>query len=166
MSLKDKNFLVTGAAQGIGLGITRSIIEAGGKVAMIDINEKTLNNASFDLEKKYPSTTLPLVADLTEMNSFSEAIKKTHTLIGPINGFCNSAAASKGLGPFHEYDLSDVETTLELSFTILWKALTCQVSYIDEHQATSSIVNISSNSAIRDMLLIPYMLLQKLRLII
>ena len=149
MSLKDKNFLVTGAAQGIGLGITRSIIEAGGKVAMIDINEKTLNNASFDLEKKYPSTTLPLVADLTEMNSFSEAIKKTHTLIGPINGFCNSAAASKGLGPFHEYDLSDVETTLELSFTILWKALTCQVSYIDEHKATSSIVNISSNSAIR-----------------
>ena len=95
MSLKDKNFLVTGAAQGIGLGITRSIIEAGGKVAMIDINEETLNNASFDLEKKYPSTTLPLVADLTEMNSFSEAIKKTHTLIGPINGFCNSAAASK-----------------------------------------------------------------------
>jgi len=149
VSLKDKNFLVTGAAQGIGLGITRSIIEAGGKVAMIDINEEALNDAAFELEKKYPSTTLPLVADLSEMNSFSEAIKKTHTLIGPIDGFCNSAAASKGLGPFHEYDLSDVETTLELSFTILWKALTCQVSYIDEHQATSSIVNISSNSAIR-----------------
>ena len=149
MSLKDKNFLVTGAAQGIGLGISKSIIEAGGKVAMIDINEEALNDAAFKLEKKYPSTTLPLVADLSEMNSFSEAIKKTHTLIGPIDGFCNSAAASKGLGPFHEYDLSDVETTLELSFTILWKALTCQVSYIDEHQATSSIVNISSNSAIR-----------------
>jgi len=149
VSLKDKNFLVTGAAQGIGLGITRSIIEAGGKVAMIDINEEALNDAAFELEKKHPSTTLPLVADLSEMNSFSEAIKKTHTLIGPIDGFCNSAAASKGLGPFHEYDLSDVETTLELSFTILWKALACRVSYIDEHQATSSNVKISSNSAIR-----------------
>ena len=102
MSLKDKNFLVTGAAQGIGLGITRSIIEAGGKVAMIDINEETLNNASFELEKKYPSATLPLIANLTEMNSFAEAIQKTHTLLGPIDGFCNSAAASKGLGPFHK----------------------------------------------------------------
>ena len=75
MSLKEKNFLVTGAAQGIGLGISKSIIEAGGKVAMIDINEEALNDAAFELEKKYPSTTLPLVADLSEMYSFSEAIK-------------------------------------------------------------------------------------------
>ena len=82
MSLKDKNFLVTGAAQGIGLGICKSIIEAGGKVAMIDINEDQLNDAAFELEKKYPSATLPLIANLTEMNSFAEAIQKTHTLIG------------------------------------------------------------------------------------
>ena len=51
MSLKEKNFLVTGAAQGIGLGISKSIIEAGGKVAMIDINEEALNDAAFELEK-------------------------------------------------------------------------------------------------------------------
>ena len=147
MILKDKTYLVTGAAQGIGLGICKSILEAGGKVSMIDLNEDQLNDAAFELEKKYPSATLPLIANLTEMNSFAEAIQKTHTLLGPINGFCNSAAASKGLGPFHEYDLKDVEATLELSFTILWKALTCQVNYIDNHQVTSSIVNISSNSA-------------------
>jgi NAD(P)-dependent dehydrogenase (short-subunit alcohol dehydrogenase family) len=147
--LKDKTYLVTGAAQGIGLGICKSILEAGGKVSMIDLNEDQLNDAAFELEKKYPSATLPLIANLTEMNSFAEAIQKTHTLLGPIDGFCNSAAASRGLGPFHEYDLKDVEATLELSFTILWKALTCQVNYIDNHQVTSSIVNISSNSAIR-----------------
>jgi len=40
------------------------------EVAMIDINEEALNDAAFELEKKYPSTTLPLVADLTEKNSY------------------------------------------------------------------------------------------------
>ena len=53
MILKDKTYLVTGAAQGIGLGICKSILEAGGKVSMIDINEDQLNDSAFELEKKY-----------------------------------------------------------------------------------------------------------------
>ena len=51
MILKDKTYLVTGAAQGIGLGICKSILEAGGKVSMIDINEDQLNDSAFELEK-------------------------------------------------------------------------------------------------------------------
>ena len=54
---------------------------------MIDINEDQLNDSAFELEKKYPSATLPLIANLAEMNSFAEAIQKNSYLIGSYRWF-------------------------------------------------------------------------------
>ena len=36
--MEDKNFLITGAANGIGLEYTRMVLRSGGRVVMTDIN--------------------------------------------------------------------------------------------------------------------------------
>ncbi len=42
LSIDGRNFLVTGAAQGIGRAITRALVEEGARVAAVDIDGKGL----------------------------------------------------------------------------------------------------------------------------
>ena len=43
MSLEGKNIVVTGAAQGIGRALSEMVIELGGNVVAVDMNEAALN---------------------------------------------------------------------------------------------------------------------------
>jgi len=49
----NRNFLVTGGAQGIGLAISRNILTGGGKVFFTDINEIQGEKAREDLAKEF-----------------------------------------------------------------------------------------------------------------
>ena len=62
---------------------------------------------------------------------------------------CNNAAASKGLGPVENYSPEEVQATLDLTFMSLWKCLQIEIQSLKEQSISASIVNISSNAAIR-----------------
>ena len=68
---------------------------------------------------------------------------------GHIDCICNNAAASKGIGPVEDYSLDDVQSTLDLTFTSLWKCLQGEIKILKGQSRPASIVNISSNSAIK-----------------
>ncbi len=147
MYLKNKFFVVTGGAQGIGKGIAKSIIDQGGKVLLVDKNKKLLEETS-KLLNQSNETCIHKCIDLTDLKSFADAISFGHDLHGDIHGFCNGAALSSTSGPFETFTENDVNETIELTFTILWKSLTVEAKYLKKHKIPCSIVNISSNAAI------------------
>ena len=66
-----------------------------------------------------------------------------------LNCICNNAASSQGIGPVESYSLEDVQTTLDLTFTCLWKCLQAEIKFLKQQDISASVVNISSNSAIK-----------------
>ena len=71
------------------------------------------------------------------------------TKFSKIDCICNNAAASKGIGPVEDYSLEDVQATLDLTFTCLWKCLQAEIKFLKKQAILASVVNISSNSAIK-----------------
>ena len=91
--LKNKVAFVTGAAGGIGLGMARAFADAGMKVAIADIDAKTLEEAGVELEQAGATVfTVPLdVADLSNWKTAAVAVERK---LGPVQILCNNAGVS------------------------------------------------------------------------
>ncbi|MDB6060585.1 MAG: hypothetical protein JWM78_688 [Verrucomicrobiaceae bacterium] len=82
--LKDKVIIVTGAAQGIGLGIAKACSNEGAGVVLVDINPKVKDVAE-------TINGIALVLDITETGTAEIAIKSAHRHFGRLTGLVNNA---------------------------------------------------------------------------
>ena len=149
MELKNKVSLVTGAGQGIGEGIAKVLASHGSKVMIVDLNGDSAKKVAKEINSLFPNSAKCFEADLTDSNAIKSMIQATLSSFSKLDCICNNAAASKGLGPVENYSLEDVQATLDLTFTSLWKCLQVEIQALKEQAIPASIVNISSNSAIR-----------------
>ena len=149
MELENKVSLVTGAGQGIGEGIAKVLASHGSKVMIVDLNGDSANKVAKEINSLFPNSVEAFEADLTDSNAIKSMIQATLSTFTKLDCICNNAAASKGLGPVENYSLEDVQATLDLSFTSLWKCLQVEIQTLKEQAIPASVVNISSNSAIR-----------------
>ena len=149
MEHSQRNILITGAAQGIGKGIAQACLDQGANVYLLDINEEALNATVSELRSIYTTNIEACACELTDDKSFKNALYKGVDHFEVLHGFCNSAASSQGIGPFEAFSDKDFDATVNLSFKIVWTCLKEEISYLRENSLTGSIVNISSNSAIR-----------------
>ena len=147
--LTNKNILITGAAQGIGLGITKHALKNNASVIMLDSNKDLLDETSDALKSTHEGKVFNYNLDLMDDHAYISVINNFHNEFGGIHGFCNNAAASSGLGELHTFSNTDFDKTLDLSFKMLWLSLKCEIQYLTEQSLTASIVNISSNAALR-----------------
>ena len=149
MEHSQRNILITGAAQGIGKGIAQACLDQGANVYLLDINEEALNATVSELRSSYTTTIEAFACELTDVKSFKNALYKGIDYFEVFHAFCNSAASSQGIGPFETFSDEDFDATVNLSFKIVWTCLKEEISYLRENKLTGSIVNISSNSAMR-----------------
>ena len=149
MEHNQRNILITGAAQGIGKGIAQACLDQGANVYLLDINEEALNASVSELRSIYTTNIEAFACELTDIKSFKNALYKGVEHFEVFHGFCNSAASSKGIGPFDTFSDEDFDATVNLSFKIVWTCLKEEITYLRKNKLTGSIVNISSNSAIR-----------------
>ena len=149
MDLKNKVSLVTGAGQGIGEGMAKVLASHGSKVMIVDLNRKSAEEVAKEINSLFPHSAAFFEADLTDSRAINSMIDATLSTFTKIDCICNNAAASKGLGPVEDYSLEDVQATLDLTFTSLWKCLQVEVKSLKKQSIPASIVNISSNSAIK-----------------
>ncbi|MEG1495791.1 MAG: SDR family NAD(P)-dependent oxidoreductase [Clostridiales bacterium] len=94
MNMKDKTVLITGAGRGIGLGIATAFAKEGANIAITDIVEANLKDASAKLEKLGVKV-LPLVVDGADENAVSQGIDKVVETFGGLDVLINNAQASK-----------------------------------------------------------------------
>src|SRR5690349_21695525 len=93
LHLKDKVFIVTGGAKGIGRAICELLTGEGAIVVIIDKD----NIAGVDLSKRLPSS-LFISVDLNDKNACRSAIEQTIKKYNRLDGIVNNAGRNDGVG--------------------------------------------------------------------
>ena len=91
MEIKNKTFLITGGASGLGYATAKMIIENGGNAVLLDVNAETGEKAENELGKN----TKFVKADVTSEEQVQNAVDAAVNHFGGINGVSNCA----GIGP-------------------------------------------------------------------
>ncbi len=88
--LKGKTAVITGAASGIGLALTKAFVEEGMKVVMADVDEDSLASAATELEKT-GAEVLGVLCDVSDSSSVNALAEATVKSFGPPQVLCNNA---------------------------------------------------------------------------
>lgn len=87
LQIKDRHYMVTGAASGIGRATALLLSEMGAKVLLVDINEKSL----LKVKNECRGETDFLVLDLTDAEAIKTEVKEKVATFGKLNGFVHCA---------------------------------------------------------------------------
>lgn len=89
MSDKFKNrvFVVTGGARGIGKGIAAHLVSLGARVALIDADEATLA----ETVAEFGESAMPYICDITDEEQVIAVFKRLRSDLGRVDGLINNA---------------------------------------------------------------------------
>jgi len=140
MQIKDHVFIVTGASSGIGLATAIGLSERGGKVALLARSTDRLQ----ELAQKLPGS-LPVTADMTQLDRVREAISAVRRHYGRIDGLVNNAGRS------YAASVEDIDPRLFdeiFHLNVLGPIVAMQtVIPLMRAQGGGSVVNINSGTA-------------------
>ncbi len=113
---KDKVTVVTGAASGVGLALTETMLSYGAsKVVLADFNDENLARETARLENAYSGRTLGVHCDVTKESDVRAMIDKAAEFGGRVDILFNNAGA--GLtGKFDEETNEDWAKAFALNF--------------------------------------------------
>ncbi|HEY5633887.1 MAG TPA: SDR family oxidoreductase [Burkholderiaceae bacterium] len=84
--------LVTGAARGIGLAVTRRFLAGGWRVGLLDIDAPELARAMAGLDA--PQSTLALECDVAFADQVARAVRQLHGRFGRLDALVNNAGTA------------------------------------------------------------------------
>jgi NAD(P)-dependent dehydrogenase (short-subunit alcohol dehydrogenase family) len=96
-SLEGKVAVVTGAASGIGLGMTEAFASRGMKVVMADIEREALEREAERLSRTNVEVA-PELVDVTSFESLTRLADAAEARFGKVHVLCNNAGVSGGGG--------------------------------------------------------------------
>lgn len=138
-SLKDKNFLITGAASGIGKRTSVILSKLGARLILVDINESELEKTRLECE----GDCLILLIDLLEPQAIKDKVLSVIPEFGKLRGFVHLAGQSY-IAPLKSVTLEkskDIFTVNTLSALELIKIFSNRNVYIG---VKGSVVFVSS----------------------
>lgn len=108
--------LVTGAGQGIGVGIARALGEQGATVLVNDLDPERASGTATELTRA-GSAAHPVAFDVTDHDAAGAAISAAAGEHGPVDVLVNNAGVPAGMaiGPFRDSDPADWEPLLALN---------------------------------------------------
>ncbi|PVH80891.1 putative short-chain dehydrogenase [Cadophora sp. DSE1049] len=97
--LRERNYIITGGAQGIGFACARAICEMGGNVAILDIQAKPV--PEYEELKKFGTKATYIQTDVTKEESLNASFEQVLKVLGSVHG-CVLAAGIAIDKPFVE----------------------------------------------------------------
>lgn len=85
--VEGKVAFITGGGSGVGLGMARAFVGAGMRVAIADIREDHLEQATAELG----ADVLAVHLDITDRDAFARAADETERALGNVHVLCNNA---------------------------------------------------------------------------
>jgi len=107
MELKDKIFVITGAARGIGAEAARRFSGLGADVAALDVNEEGLRS----LEAESGGAVLGVRADISNPKDVEDAFDAVVARFGGVD-FLINCAVIRGNGPLAEVEEATIDRAL------------------------------------------------------
>jgi len=137
----EKVALVTGAARGIGLATTQTLIAEGWCVAMVDRDADELHAAAKPL-----NAASPFVADISHPDSVYAMVQSVRQSFGRIDAVVNNAGVAD-FGPIEETDFARWRRVMETNLDGLF--LVSQATIPALRETKGALVNIASISGLR-----------------
>ncbi|MDP7334899.1 MAG: SDR family NAD(P)-dependent oxidoreductase, partial [SAR324 cluster bacterium] len=107
--IEGHKFIVTGAAKGIGLAISRKLSELGAKVSGWDLNDDTMTSE--------PAFTHTVKVDVTDEKSIQSAVKESIQKLGGLQGLIANAGINGPTKPTWEYSKQEWEHVMSVDLT-------------------------------------------------
>lgn len=105
--------VVTGAASGLGLAISKKLLNEGAFVVLIDINSKALDKEFIDFKTKARKYSL----DITQESLIEEIVEKIIAEFGKVDILVNCAGISGSTNVLsHEVSTADLRRVFEVNF--------------------------------------------------
>ncbi len=140
-ALQDRVVVVTGGAGGIARGIAEAILEAGGCVALFDLDRSKVAQAAATLNAE--GRAIGLEADVTDKASLEAAFDAAVAKWGRLDGLVNNAGIVR-LGPAEETTAEGFD--LEYAVNVKGVLLASQIAAKHFAGKGGAIVNVASNA--------------------
>jgi 3-oxoacyl-[acyl-carrier protein] reductase len=144
MRLANKTALVTGAAQGFGLGIAETFAREGAKVAFLDLNE----GAAKDAAAKVGASAIALGCDVSDGAEVEKAVQATIRAFGRLDIVVNNAGTTHRNKPM----LDVTEEEFDRVFAVNVKSIYLMTRAVLPHFRQiggGNILNIGSTAGVR-----------------
>jgi NAD(P)-dependent dehydrogenase (short-subunit alcohol dehydrogenase family)/rhamnose utilization protein RhaD (predicted bifunctional aldolase and dehydrogenase) len=113
----EKIALVTGAAQGFGLGIAEALLAEGANVVLADLNGELAHSRARELGSRYgASRAAAIAADVTDEASVQRMVEDTVLAYGGLDLFVSNAGVLRA-GGLEETDLASFELVTRVNYT-------------------------------------------------
>lgn len=148
--LRDRTYIVTGGAQGVGLALAEFGLARGANIALVDVNADGLARAAAALGNSRLKTFVANVANEVEI---AEMVGETVRYFGDLNGLINNAGIVRA-ALAHEMSLDTWRQVVDINLTgaficlrAVGKVLVAKAKV--GNSAPGRIVNISSDAGRR-----------------
>lgn len=141
--LKDKVFLITGGAKGIGEGIVRVLAKEGAIPVIVGRDERDNLKLQDDIRGE-GGKVYQIVAELSDPDASETAVAAAFNQLGRIDGLVNNAGKNDGVGLEHG-NYTDFVASLHKSMVHYYLMAHYALPYLKKTKG--AIVNISSKTA-------------------
>lgn len=142
--LHNKIAIVTGAAQGFGLGIARAFVREGALVALFDLNGEAAARAAAELGP----AALALRCDVSKAEEVAEACEKAIRGLGGLDILVNNAGTTHRNRPMLEVQEEEFDRVFDVNVKSIYLFAKAVVPHFRGHGG-GCILNIGSTAGIR-----------------
>jgi len=144
MRLTGKSAVVTGAAQGFGLGIAETFAREGAKVALFDLNGEAAKAAA----KKIGGGALAVSCDVSRKDEVDRAAKAAIDAFGRIDILVNNAGTTYRNRPMLEVDEAEFDRVFAVNVKSIFLTAHAFVPHMRE-KGGGALINIGSTAGLR-----------------
>ena len=126
--LDGKVALITGAAAGLGEGISTAYAKYGAKLIMVDLSPSVEETAE-KLRREYNAEIITVIANVADREQMDAAAKKGADTFGEINVACCNAGVCR-LAPFEEMDDKTRDFHIDVNIKGVWNTCKAVVPYM------------------------------------
>ncbi|WP_243651303.1 SDR family oxidoreductase [Hymenobacter gummosus] len=150
--MQGKVVLITGAAMGLGLAAAKELARQGARLALVDYNEQSLQQAQQAISQEFADAeVLIVVADVSDEAAVRKYVDETVARFGRIDGFYNNAGIEGKQASITEYDLAVFKKVIDINLLGVYYGLR-YVLPVMQKQEYGRIVNVASVGGIRGVL--------------
>jgi NAD(P)-dependent dehydrogenase (short-subunit alcohol dehydrogenase family) len=114
--LVDRVAIVTGAGQGIGLGVASALASEGAKIVVANRTRESGEAAVRDIEREFSTSALYVPTDVSSEQSVREMVEATVEHFGGVDILVNNATPSGGTARFEQMTTEAMDAHVRVNY--------------------------------------------------